>query len=122
MSTVRPLLVIAALALAGLPAPSMAQEAFGARDTVMRDAVSNLEAYAVYKMGRYDQAAAIWTELAERGNTTAMINLANMHAQGQGRPRDPAAAEAWLRRAAELGDERAVEDLAAQREAAGAGD
>ena len=73
-------------------------------DQVSADAVTNLEAYAAYKSGDFERARLIWVELAERGNTTAMNNLANMFDQGQGVDEDPAEAARILRLAAERGD------------------
>ena len=81
------------------------------KDKVSTEAVANLEAYAVYKMGRYDQARAIWEDLAAKGNTTAMINLSNMFGQGQGTPPDQAKALEWTRQAAQGGDSRAQVEL-----------
>ena len=81
------------------------------RDRASSEAVEGLEAYAVYKMGQYDLARERWEALAAKGNTTAMINLANMLTQGQGVARDPVAARAWTRKAAEHGDARAALDL-----------
>ena len=74
------------------------------RDQVSADAITNLEAYAAYKSGDYGRARAIWSRLAERGNTTAMNNLANMFDQGQGVDADPVEAARLLRIAAERGD------------------
>jgi TPR repeat protein len=99
-----------AIGLGGGGAPRAQEGGFG-RDPASVQAVGNLEAYAAYKMAQYDRARALWLELAEQGNTTAMVNLANLHAQGQGVPRDPAAAVAWTRKAAELGDVRAQLEL-----------
>lgn len=76
-----------------------------------REAVANLEAYAVYKMGRYDEAKRIWEELAAKGNTTAMINLANLFQQGQGVSEDQKRALELVLQAAELGDARAQYEI-----------
>lgn len=92
-----------------LASPACAQS--GERDRQSAEAVGNLEAYAVYKMGQYPEALARWTALAEAGNTTAMINLANMHQQGQGVPKDAGVALGWTRKAAERGDARAEYDM-----------
>lgn len=73
-------------------------------DRASTEAVESLKAYAVYKAGDYEQARELWLSLAERGNTTAMNNLANMYEQGQGVAQDRVKAAEWLRRAAELGD------------------
>jgi uncharacterized protein len=76
-----------------------------------RDAVKNLEAYAAYKAGDYGTARRTWEELAERGNTTALINLANMFQQGQGITADQRQAFSYVVKAAELGDSRAQHEL-----------
>lgn len=76
-----------------------------------RDAVINLEAYAAYKAGDYGAAREIWQGLAERGNTTALINLANLFQQGQGVSEDQRRALRYIERAAHLGDERAQYEL-----------
>jgi uncharacterized protein len=92
-----------ALAAACLPA--------GAQEDGSRDAVRNLEGYAHYKMGQYGEARRIWEELAAKGNTTALINLANLFEQGQGVEADRVRALAYVREAAERGDARAQYDL-----------
>lgn len=99
-------LAIVAALLAGLPAVGSAQDQDGSRD-----GVRNLEAYAVYKMGRYDEAKKIWEELAAKGNTTAIINLANMFEQGQGVTEDRKQAFTFRLQAAELGDARAQHEV-----------
>ncbi len=81
-------------------------DGFAGRDRASREAVESLEAYAVYKMGQYDEARTMWLSLASRNNPSAMINLANMSEQGQGVPRDLSKAAEWLRKAADLGDQR----------------
>lgn len=80
-------------------------------DRASREAVQSLKAYAAFKAGNYADARERWLALAEVGNTTAMINLANMHEQGQGGETDLEAAAAWLLRAAERGDPRAQVEL-----------
>ncbi|MGQ0672872.1 MAG: tetratricopeptide repeat protein [Hyphomicrobium sp.] len=76
-----------------------------------REAVTNLEAYAEYKMGHYDVAKDIWEKLAAKGNTTALINLANMFQQGQGVTEDQKQGMTLVQKAAELGDARAQYEL-----------
>ena len=76
-----------------------------------REAVTNLNAYAAYKMGKYDEAKKIWEGLAEKGNTTALLNLANMFQQGQGVSQDDREAHELLEKAATLGDPRAQHEL-----------
>jgi TPR repeat protein len=87
------------MALLMLTTPALAE-----RDRASVEAVQSLQAYAAYKSGNFAQARLLWEDLAARGNTTAMNNLANMFEQGQGSPKDPAASIQWLRKAAELGD------------------
>ncbi|MDV7339321.1 hypothetical protein RYZ26_06940 [Terasakiella sp. A23] len=90
--------------------PSWADD-FGKRDKNQHDMITSLKAYAVYKMGQYDEAYDLWLPLAENGHTTSMINIASMYMQGQGRPVDLAKARYWIEKAHELGDERAVDML-----------
>lgn len=71
---------------------------------VAREMIQALDAYAVYKMGQFDEAYTRFRSLAEAGNRQGMLNLANMLAAGQGVERNPGEALAWYRRAAEAGD------------------
>lgn len=80
------------------------------------NAVLNLKAYAVFKMGQYDEAKAIWEELAKKGNTTALINLANLYEQGNGVKKDKKESMKYIQKAAELGDYRAQYDLGIEYE------
>jgi len=51
-----------------------------------------------------EREALMWLKrAAQGGNTTAMVGLAAMMAEGRGAPRDEAGAVRWLTRAAELG-------------------
>lgn len=90
---------------------ALAQTEFGARDTASTQAVESLNAYAAYKLGDYDSAREAWLDLAARDNTSAMLNLASLYAQGQGVARDPSVAAEWLEKAAALGDSRAQFEL-----------
>jgi TPR repeat protein len=81
-------------------------DGFAGGDRASREAVESLEAYAAYKMGQYDEARTMWLSLASRNNPSAMINLANMSELGQGASRDLSKATEWLRKAANLGDQR----------------
>ena len=92
-------------------APALAQDTFGSRDQASTEAVESLNAYAAYKLGDYDTAREAWLELAAKDNTSAMLNLANLYAQGQGVARDPAKGVQWLEQAAALGDSRAQFEL-----------
>lgn len=101
--------IVVVLAALVLSTPGLADDdGFAPRDAASSQAVAALEAYAAYKMGDYDGARARWEALAAAGNTTAMVNLANLFEQGQGAEADRAAALAWTRRAAEAGDARAM--------------
>ena len=84
------------------------------------EAVTNLEAYAEYKMGNYDKAREIWEGLAAKGNTTALINLANLFQQGQGVSEDQKKGMGFIEKAAELGDARAQYELGMAYEKGGA--
>lgn len=86
------------LLLACAPATAATQ------DEIARQMVRVLEAYAVYKMGRYEDAFSRYLALAEAGNVQGMLNAANMYAAGQGVPKDLEQALRWYRRAAEAGD------------------
>lgn len=80
------------------------------------DAVVNLKAYAAFKAGNYEEAREIWQQLADRGNTTAMINLASLFQQGKGVEEDPGHALKYIIDAAELGDPRAQYELGIEYE------
>lgn len=45
---------------------------------------------------------------AEQGHATAQFNLGLMYAQGEGVPQDSREGVAWIRRAAEQGEDRAL--------------
>jgi TPR repeat protein len=66
----------------------------------------SLEAYAKYKMGQYDEARDIWLKLADKNDTSAFINLANLYEQGEGDKRDLKQSIAWLQKAADADDVR----------------
>lgn len=82
------------------------------RDSNSIQAVQSLEAYAKYKMAQYEDAHEIWLLLAEKNNTSALINLANMYEQGQGVERNLKQAVFWLQKAADLNDARGQFQLA----------
>lgn len=79
---------------------------------IAREMVQVLEAYAVYKMGRYDQAYERYLALAENGNIQGMLNLAGMYVDGKGTPKDQGKALEWYRKAAEDGNETAMYEVA----------
>lgn len=101
------------LALATLLVASAATAAAPADDaTVARQMIQALDAYAVYKMGHFEEAYRRYRALAEAGNHQGMLNLANMLAAGEGTAADPAEALAWYRRAAEDGSAIGMYELA----------
>ncbi len=97
-------LVLVIAAPATKPAPA-------AERSNHQEAVKNLQAYALYKAGNYDEARRMWEELAELGNTTALVNLSNLFQQGQGVTEDQKKAMDYVAKAAELGDARAQYEL-----------
>jgi len=99
-------LAIAVVSLGGISTAALSKD----RD-MAKEAVINLKAYAEYKLGHYDKAKKIWEDLAAKGNTTALINLANMFQQGQGVTEDQKEAMIYVKRAAKLGDARAQYEL-----------
>lgn len=68
-------------------------------------------ASAAYDEGRYEDAIALMTPLAEGGLVQAQSTLAHIHGYGHGTPINEAAAYSWMRRAAEQGDAGAQSKL-----------
>lgn len=60
------------------------------------------------RAGRAAEAVAVFRELAQSGNSTAQVNLAIMHARGEGVPQDDVEAAYWIWRARVMGDQRAA--------------
>lgn len=79
---------------------------------IAKEMVQVLEAYAVYKMGRYDQAYERYLALAENGNIQGMLNLAGMYGDGKGTPKDQGKALEWYRKAADQGNGTAMYEVA----------
>ncbi len=71
---------------------------------VAREMIGVLNAYAVYKMGRYDEAFEQYRVLAEKGSRQAMLNVANMYAQGLGTEQSDTLAFRWYLEAAKAED------------------
>ncbi len=94
-------IVLAALCLAGGLVPGPIAQADVQGNTEIAELMN---AYAAFKMGDYAKARNIWLPIAERGNTSAMNQLAAMYEQGQGVEQDLEAAVEWRRRAAQGGD------------------
>jgi uncharacterized protein len=74
---------------------------------------------ALYQLGRAyaankqpADAAATYRKAAERGSTSAMVELGLMHASGTGVAKDDAQAKKLLERAAEAGNPRGIASLA----------
>ena len=75
---------------------------------------------AQYQLGRayaanqqWSDAVAAYRKAADKGSTSAMVELGVLLATGSGGPKDPAAARKLLERAAEAGNARGVTNLAA---------
>ena len=80
------------------------------------ETVNNIQAYAFFKAGDYAAAKELWESLAAQGNTTAMINLANLFQQGIGVDEDDQQALQFIIQAAEKGDARAQYELGIEYE------
>ena len=87
-----------------------------AKDKNSVEAVDNLKAYALYKMGQFDEAKAIWEKLAKDGNTTALINLSNLYDHGFGVIKDRQESLKYVMQAAKLNDSRAQYELGIEYE------
>lgn len=59
------------------------------------------EGYAAYQQNYYTTALEKWRPLAEQGSSAAQLFIGFMHANGQGLPKDDAAAAKWYGEAAE---------------------
>jgi uncharacterized protein len=59
------------------------------------------------------EAMAAWRKAADKGSTSAMVELGVLHATGAGVPKDEAQARKLFERAAEAGNPRGVSNLAA---------
>ncbi len=79
---------------------------------IAREMIQVLEAYAVYKMGQYEEAFTRYQALAESGNRQGMLNLANMYANGLGTDQNLEQAFVWYQRGAEAGDAISMLELA----------
>ncbi|MDX2257995.1 MAG: tetratricopeptide repeat protein [Hyphomicrobiaceae bacterium] len=82
------------------------------QDQVHAEMVETLKAYAVYKMGLYDEAFERWLALAEKGNAQGILNIGNMYQEGKGVPADAAKAFAWFLKGAEQGDPHCLLNVA----------
>lgn len=69
------------------------------------------EGMSAFQQRDYKKALEVWTELAEQGDASAQINLANMYAKGLGTKKDRTQAMKWLEKAADQGDQEAMFDL-----------
>ena len=76
-------------------------------DLAARPSIGLYKAYAEFKMARYDSARSIWEALAEKGVAEAWFHLGILAEDGLGEARDPGAALARYRRAAEAGSAKA---------------
>lgn len=83
-------------------------------------AQSYAEGYQAFNAGNYETARQIWQDLADRGDTLAMIGLGTLYERGFGVRQNAERALQLYRRAANAGDSRArsyVQRLEAQRPA-----
>jgi hypothetical protein len=64
-------------------------------------AVPQPDAEEAYQRGDYATAYRLWLPLAEQGSPLAAQNIGRMYERGEGVPKDPQAAAAWYRKAAE---------------------
>lgn len=63
--------------------------------------------------GQAAEAIAAWRKAADKGSTSAMVELGVLYATGAGVARDDAAARKFLERAAQAGNPRGISNLAA---------
>ena len=63
------------------------------------------------KIGNSEIAMQLWRPLADNGLAVAQFNLGLMYDNGQGIPRDDAAAVSWYRKAADQGHVKAQSNL-----------
>ncbi len=105
------LILLAGLAVGAMPvvtqaSPSrVAAEASNARTKAREGAAAAAmaEGQRAFGVGNFAQAYAIWTDLAEQGDTAALMLVAGMLDRGIGVERDSAAALRWYGIAAERG-------------------
>ncbi|MEO1281813.1 MAG: tetratricopeptide repeat protein [Pseudomonadota bacterium] len=106
----------ALLALGILLVPVVWPAAIAKADTeqnrIRTEMVDNLKAYAVYKMGMYEEAFTRWKALAEKGNAQGILNLANMYQAGKGVPKDLVKALAWYKKGGDQGDPQCLFNVA----------
>jgi TPR repeat protein len=81
---------------------------------------SNSSRRALYELGRayaanrqMPEAIAAWRKAADKGSTSAMVELGVLYASGAGVTKDEAQARALLERAAQAGNPRGISNLAA---------
>jgi TPR repeat protein len=89
---------------------------------------ANSSRRALYQLGRayaagqqMGDAMAAWRKAADKGSTSAMVELGVMYGNGTGVARDEAQARKLLERAAEAGNPRGVSNLAALSSLGGGG-
>ena len=76
-------------------------------DTALADSSTDelmADALRSYDRGDYGTAFELWATASDRGNSVAMVALANMHLQGEGRPKSARHAVSWYRKAALKGE------------------
>ena len=93
------------------PAPG-ARSPLSPPETNKEQAEAFKRGYEAYYRREYEQAAAIWTRLADQGHIKSMNNIGTMYAQGKGVSRNYSLAVLYYRRAATQNDARAAYNLA----------
>jgi TPR repeat protein len=81
---------------------------------------SNASRRALYQLGRayaanrqMPEAIAVWRKAADKGSTSAMVELGVLYGNGSGVPKDEAQAQKLFERAAAAGNPRGISNLAA---------
>jgi TPR repeat protein len=75
-----------------------------AADSAQQDMLETFQIYVIQKMGRHEEAFALWLKAAERGSRQGILNAARMLAEGQGVPKDEGRALELYLKGAERGD------------------
>jgi uncharacterized protein len=81
-------------------------------DALRRPEWGLYQGYALYKMGKYDEARTIWLALARNGNAEAWFHLGTLAEDGKGEPLDRHEALQRYEQAAQGGSTKAMRRLA----------
>ena len=109
--------------------PDIAASDIADRDQILQDRRGTSSRRALYQLGRayaanrqMPEAMAAWRKAADKGSTSAMVELGVLYGTGAGVARDEAQARKLFERAAEAGNPRGVSNLAALGGGAAAAD